>query len=135
MARAALMYSMVALLLAWNAIPADGQDLDLSPGADRTVEVFAVYLGATSCDAGLALLASTAEFDQVIVGGSWSNSAAVEFIWSDAEALAGVPLVVILTRGLDRRPRDREPATRSVLVQLWGEKQMREWLDNGAGVF
>lgn len=176
MIRGSLLSSLVVLVAAWSAEPGAGQDLDLRPDTDRSVEVVAVYLGATSCGpcrteetkqavreilakaeeralernlefqavgaafdedigAGLELLASTAEFDQVIVGGSWSNAAAVEFIWSDGEILAAIPQVVVLTRTLDMKAQQREPATKHVFVQLQGEKQMREWLDAGGKVF
>lgn len=142
----------------------------------RTVQLVAVYLGATAClpcrdektkqavrevletaaararernlefqsvgaaldedvQAGLELLASTAPFDQVVVGGSWSNTAAVELIWSDPDVLAAIPHVVLLTRTIDRSPQQREPATKHIFVQLQGEPQMREWLDAGGTVF
>jgi hypothetical protein len=147
-----------------------------APESRRTVELVAVYLGATSCgpcrmestkravrsvleraneraternlqfqsvgaafdediDRGLELLQSTADFDQVIVGGSWSNAAAVEFVWSSEDVLAAIPQVVILSRSLDKRVEGREPASKHIFVQLQGERQMREWLEAGGKVF
>jgi hypothetical protein len=104
--------------------------------AERSLSMQAV--GAAFDDdieSGLGLLRSTAEFDQVLLGGGWSNAAAVEFIWSDGEVLAAIPHIVILTRSLDKRAQAREPASKSILVQLQGERQMRQWLDEGGVVF
>ena len=67
---------------------------------------------------GVGFLESTAEFDEVMAGGSWLNQAAVEHIFSVEGAVPGVPQLVIYTRATELGPRAVGVGPKNELVRL-----------------
>ena len=84
---------------------------------------------------GVAFLESTAEFDEIMSGGSWRNQAAVEHIFSVEGTVPGVPQLVIFTRASERTAASIAVGPKNELLRLVSGRRMRAWLDAGGKVF
>jgi hypothetical protein len=82
--------------------------------------------------AGVALLQPIEEFDEIIVGNNWTNSAAQQFIWADTSAAPGLPQVVLVQRKVTPGA-DRIAITdQRVISRLVGAGQIQAWVAQGA---
>jgi hypothetical protein len=84
---------------------------------------------------GIALLTSTAEFDEYTSGGGWTNSAAIEHLWKENTVSPAIPHIVIFTRSITHRRGGMDFANPIELIRLVGGSQMREWLRSGGVIF
>lgn len=86
-----------------------------------------------SVPAGVDFLAGTAEFDEIAVGRSWANAAAIEHLWGDPEAVPAIPQIVVLEREIRPEPGGRpsfgEPR---VLRRVLGASAILRWVEEGA---
>lgn len=84
---------------------------------------------------GIALLTSTAEFDEYTSGGAWKNAAAIEHLWKENAVSPAIPQMVIFARSITHRPGGMDFSNPVELVRLVGASQMREWLRSGGVIF
>jgi hypothetical protein len=52
--------------------------------------------------AGMRLLRRYGNFDELVVGGSWTNVVALSHVWADTAGLAAVPQLILLERAIGR---------------------------------
>ena len=53
-----------------------------------------------SISEGIAFLEDAGEWNEIVVGNNWYNSAVIEHVWGVAEATGGVPQVIVFERKL-----------------------------------
>ncbi|HEX8385659.1 MAG TPA: hypothetical protein VF576_05725 [Rubricoccaceae bacterium] len=84
---------------------------------------------------GLAFLAGTGRFDELVVGRNWFNSAALAHIWR-AEGLedrfAGLPGVMVFEREMTVGETGISASPPTYLVELVGARRIGEWVAAGA---
>ncbi len=72
-------------------------------------------------------------FDELSVGGAWTNEIVTRVVWHDAMARAEVPAVVLFQRQVDARmyPRDIRIGDDSELVAVAGRDSLVQWISAG----
>lgn len=86
-----------------------------------------------SVPAGVELLAGTAEFDEIAVGGTWANEAAIEHLWGDPEAVPAIPQIIVLEREVRREAGGRFSfGPPRVLRRVLGASTILRWVEEGA---
>ena len=82
---------------------------------------------------GAAFFDSLGAFDQLVIGGNWTNLAVEQFMLRDSLAELVIPQIVLLERTiqLDKRVSVSEPR---VLRRITGGKEIPEWVGAGAPI-
>lgn len=72
-------------------------------------------------------------FDQLGVGGTWSNEFVNQRVWRDAAALPGVPQILLVSRIVDPSgyPRTVELRRDSVVARFFGRADIVKWVKQG----
>jgi len=83
---------------------------------------------------GVALLQPLEQFDEIIVGGGWTNSGAERYIWADTAATPAIPQILIVERhvGVNDDHTRWDLSSSTVLRRLIGESEIRAWVKGGA---
>lgn len=82
---------------------------------------------------GTKFLNDNAPFDQLVIGGSWTNLAVEHYIWRDSAATPAMPQVVVLERSVSLGDRiDISPSR--VLRRVFGSDEIPKWVAAGAPV-
>lgn len=92
-----------------------------------------------STEAGIAHLEKIGAFDEIAVGFSWMNSAALKYIWQQFPGAASTPQLILISRRLqvpDRRsgPRHFSITDERVFRRVVGLGAIRQWLHSGTRV-
>lgn len=74
---------------------------------------------------GLDLLARYGAFDELVIGGSWTNLAVLDHVWSDSTAMAVVPQLVLVERRFEERRNRIIKAHERLLGRAYGLDAMR----------
>ncbi|HUG38859.1 MAG TPA: hypothetical protein VMM12_00150 [Longimicrobiales bacterium] len=77
---------------------------------------------------GYELLSRMGRFDEMNVGGGWSNLAFSDLLWGDSIAVWAVPQLVVLERQLDADGRTVVEKKREVQVAAMGARDVVSWL-------
>jgi hypothetical protein len=86
-----------------------------------------------STASGVKFLSDNAPFDQLVIGGNWTNLAVEHYIWRDSTATPAMPQVVVLERSVTIGDRiDISPAR--VLRRVFGSDELPKWVEAGAPV-
>ena len=80
---------------------------------------------------GYAFLQDVGAFDEVLVGRSWSNLAAIEYIWSDQDTQPLMPQVVLFEREARTTPDGLTFGDRTVIGRYVAD-ELVAWVDRGA---
>lgn len=86
-----------------------------------------------STDDGLEFLRGNGPFDQLVVGGNWTNLAAEHFIWRDAATEPAIPQIIVLERTVTQQARLTFSSPR-VLHRVMGGDEIPTWARAGAPV-
>jgi hypothetical protein len=86
-----------------------------------------------STDRGAAFLSGNGPFDQLVIGGNWTNLAAEHYIWSDRAAVPAMPQIVLLERSVIHGERLAFTPTR-VISRIIGLEEIPKWVAAGAPV-
>jgi hypothetical protein len=73
-------------------------------------------------------------FDQLVLGGNWTNLAIEQFIWRDAKASAALPMIVVFERTVSMEQRAVAISEPRLLRRLSGAKEIPEWVAAGAPI-
>jgi hypothetical protein len=76
-------------------------------------------------------LANFGDFDEVVIGRGWLNSAAVSLMWRDAPGEASVPQLVIISRHIGLNNSQLLISPDRLLVRLHGSDNILRWLAAG----
>ena len=73
------------------------------------------------------------EFDQVVLGGNWTNLAIERYVWLDPEGVPAMPQILILERTITTGTRMSfsEP---KVLRRITGGTEIPAWVERGAPI-
>ena len=82
---------------------------------------------------GIAFLRDNGPFDQIVVGGNWTNLAVEHYIWRDSSAVPAMPQVVVLERTVTTGRRMEFSAPR-VLHRVLGGDEIPKWVNAGAPI-
>lgn len=95
-------------------------------GADQDVDESLEYIRSIGHDA----------FDGVNVGNGWLNEELVRLVWRGQHAVAGVPQVVLVSRGLQAqlRPFAVRYDADSLIGVVNGQKDIVDWVGRGANL-
>ena len=84
-------------------------------------------------EAGLAFLGSTADFDQLVVGGGMKrNTAALRYLIEGPRGYLGIPQVVVHEQVLRLNQRRIEIAADHELARYMGADHIAVWVESGA---
>jgi hypothetical protein len=86
-------------------------------------------------DAGVRDLARVGAFDEISVGGNWTNSAVVRYLGGDfgpAYPKAGVPQVIVLEREIDQQITSLHVSPERELARYVGTRDIWNWARQGA---
>ncbi len=83
-------------------------------------------------DEGMEFLSKFGEFDEVIIGRNWLNSAAIRYIWRDEPGLPQIPQVIVLKRHLEVMDEGILVSDDQVLLRKNGVAAIREWIQAGS---
>jgi hypothetical protein len=107
----------------------------LATQARQANAAFSVVGVANDWDQKLAtaVLADVGPFDQVAIGGNWTNLAIERFVWSDSAGNPAMPQVLVIERTVTagRRVTFTEPR---VLRRLVGADAIPAWVAKGAPI-
>jgi len=100
---------------------------------NRGLEFVAMGVGVDgSVGLGMENLARFGEFDEVVLGRSWTNSAALAYMFQDFPGEAAVPQVVVLQRSIDGAPGLRRSVSDArLLARKVGPQELRAWRQAG----
>lgn len=82
-------------------------------------------------DTALVFLKPFGRWDELSVGGNWSNDSALRYIWSGDSPVPTVPQVLVLERDMEVGQFVRASAPRE-LRRVVGADAIRRWVDSGA---
>ena len=82
---------------------------------------------------GIAFLNDNGPFDQLVVGGNWTNLAVEHYIWRDTNAVPAMPQVIVLERTVTPGERIEFTAPR-VLHRVFGAEEIPKWVSAGAPI-
>ena len=82
---------------------------------------------------GTTFLNDNAPFDQIVVGGNWTNLAVEQYLWRDSTAVPAMPQVVVLERSVSVGSRIGFTTPR-VLHRVFGGDEIPKWVSVGAPV-
>jgi hypothetical protein len=103
--------------------------------ARKAGAAFAAIGGSSDWDPSVAanFLASVGPFDQIVLGGNFTNMAFEHFVWRVPKGTAGMPQILILERTVtsDGRITFSEPR---VLRRLLGHAEIVAWVAQGAPI-
>jgi hypothetical protein len=87
-------------------------------------------------DNGIAHLSRFGRFDEISVGGNWTNSTAVRYLGSDigANPKTGIPQVVLLEREVSTEPEHLLVGPERELARIVGFAPIHEWVQRGAPI-
>ncbi len=75
------------------------------------------------------------EFDELVLGNNWLNSAALKYLWQDIPGVPEVPQVVVVQRELQALDQGGPPVAgvfnERLLARHIGLLELRRWLENG----
>jgi len=73
------------------------------------------------------------EFDQLVLGGNWTNLAIERYVWRDPEGVPAMPQVLVIERTVTSGSRMTfsEP---KVLRRVMGGKEIPAWVESGAPI-
>lgn len=80
-----------------------------------------------SPDTGLAFLHHLGTFDEIIIGGGWLSSGAIQYVWRDVPGRAALPQVILLQRHIGVSGADISVNQEQVLNRVVGIASMEEW--------
>jgi hypothetical protein len=86
-------------------------------------------------DAGVRDLARVGPFDEISVGGNWTNSAVVRYLGGDfgpGYPKAGVPQVIVLEREIDQQITSLHVSAEHELARYIGTRDIWNWARQGA---
>ena len=82
---------------------------------------------------GIAFLEPNGPFDQIVVGGNWTNLGVERFIWRDSTSRPAEPQVIILERTV--KPGSRiEFSEPRVIQRVYDGAGIPAWVDKGAPI-
>src|SRR5579884_580598 len=104
----------------------------LATQAKHDSAAFSVIGVANDWDTKVAadFLADVQPFDQMVLGGNWTNLAIERFIWRDSTGQAAMPQVVVIERNVVRGNRITFSEPR-VLRRVVGATDIPAWVDKG----
>jgi hypothetical protein len=75
-------------------------------------------------------------FDQLGVGGTWSNEFVNQRVWREAAALPGVPQILLISRVVDPSgyPRTVDLRRDSVIARIFGRDEIIKWVKQGTPI-
>src|ERR1041385_3091973 len=83
-------------------------------------------------DLAAKALAEVGPFDQVSLGGNWTNLAIERFIWRDSTGNPAMPQVLVFERTVKREGGGITFSEPRLLHRALGAKEIPEWVDKGA---
>ena len=85
-------------------------------------------------DAGVRDLARVGAFEEISVGGNWTNSAVVRYLGGDfgPDPKASVPQVIVLERDIDDQIASLHVGPEHELARYIGTKEIWDWARQGA---
>jgi hypothetical protein len=82
---------------------------------------------------GTTFLEPLGTFDQVVVGGSWTNLAIERYVWRDPQGVPAMPQILVIERTITTGPRI-EFSEPKLLRRVTGGKEIPAWVENGAPI-
>lgn len=104
--------------------------LDASRSASRSYMVVGAAVDGRPSD-GLALLEGLGAFDQIAVGGSWLNMAAVRYVWETFPGEPTIPQVIVLERDIEMNESGIRVADERLLTRLVGIDEILDAAQEG----
>lgn len=107
----------------------------VAANAKRSGASFAAIGVANDWDQSQAarFLATNGPFDQVALGGNFTNLAIEQFVWRDAEGTASMPQILIIERTVKQDARIVFSEQR-VLRRILGSEEIPAWFKQGAPI-
>ena len=104
--------------------------------AKQTGAAFSIIGASTdwSVTAGAAFLEPNGPFDQIVVGGNWTNLAVERFIWQDSTSRSGMPQVVVYERTVVPGARGIKFSEPRLLRRIVGGDSIPAWVAAGAPI-
>ncbi len=81
---------------------------------------------------GIEFLEEVGPFDEVIVGKTWSNLAAVDYMWADTASFTALPQVVLIEREVINTANRMVFSPNVIMARYVGAKTVADWVDAGA---
>lgn len=78
--------------------------------------------------AGYEFLKSTGQFDEVSVGRSWSNSAALQYVFRDEYIIPATPQLIVLEREVEKYGVGLKVHREIILLRLTGNGEVTKWI-------
>jgi len=87
-----------------------------------------------SVDGGIRHLAVLGPFDEIAVGGNWTNSAVIRYLGGDigASRSTGIPQVVLLERDVNQAEQRLQVSPEREIARFIGTKEIGDWVRHGA---
>lgn len=82
-----------------------------------------------STELGAHFLHEFGEFDEIVVGHNWLNSAVVKYVWRDIPGDAALPQVLLLERHLDHQSDAITVGPERLLARTLGADRIMLWAD------
>lgn len=107
----------------------------LETAAKKAGYAFAVIGVSTdwSTQTGFAFLNDNGPFDQILVGGNWTNLGVEHFIWRDSTATPAMPQIVVFERDVTLGDRIRISPPR-IVRRVFGNDSIPQWVKAGAPI-
>jgi hypothetical protein len=106
----------------------------IQPQAGDTMDVRLVGVAvAWDAEAGARMLGALAEFDEIVSGGNWLNTATETLFWDTSHATPpAVPQVVVLGRTIRRGRQTIEVNGERRVGEFVGAEEIERWVNAGA---
>ena len=104
---------------------------ELKQVADRSGRDFAT-IGVSldwDVDSGIAFLKPVTQYDEIVVGSNWINSAVARLIWADSSTTPSLPQVVLIERQVDAGA--RVSIKERVIGRYVGGDEIQRWIRQG----
>ena len=87
-----------------------------------------------SVDGGIRHLALLGPFDEIAVGGNWTNSAVIRYLGGDigTNRSTAIPQVVLLERDVTQAAERLQVSPEREIAQFIGTKEIGDWVHRGA---
>ena len=82
----------------------------------------------------LTFLEPLGEFDEVVLGNNWVNSAAIRYVWPDTTRAPGIPQVILLERTVNPSSDRIEFGPEHILGRIINAAAIESWVARGAPI-
>ncbi len=85
-------------------------------------------------DTGAAYLQRLGEWDEIVAGRNWMNSAVTRYVWQNAYGPPTIPQVIVVRHVVARTPRSIRVGEEEKVFAATGHEAIEQWVARGTPI-